>query len=112
MKLLKEYIQAIPKAELHCHLDGSLRISTILELAENQGVRLPANNEKDLADLLCGHDKINNLEEYLQRFEITLSVMQTAASLQLFLPQFDPHSLKIPVGYQYWCRIYHLYRLI
>ena len=82
MKLLKEHIQAIPKAELHCHLDGSLRISTILELAENQGVRLPANNEKDLADLLCGHDKINNLEEYLQRFEITLSVMQTAESLQ------------------------------
>ena len=82
MTLLKEQIQALPKAELHCHLDGSLRISTILELAENQGVKLPVQNESNLADLLFVENKVQNLEEYLQRFEITLSVMQTAESLQ------------------------------
>ncbi len=53
-----------------------------MDLAENQGVSLPAHNEKDLADLLFVRDKVLNLEEYLQRFEITLSVMQTAESLQ------------------------------
>ena len=82
MHVTEELIHKLPKAELHCHLDGSLRISTILDLAENQGVSLPAHNEKDLADLLFVRDKVLNLEEYLQRFEITLSVMQTAESLQ------------------------------
>ena len=82
MHVTEELIHKLPKAELHCHLDGSLRISTILDLAENQGVSLPAHNEKDLADLLIVRDKVRNLEEYLQRFEITLSVMQTAESLQ------------------------------
>ena len=82
MTISKEELQLMPKAELHCHLDGSLRIPTMLELAENQGVSLPANNEKDLSDLLIVQDKVSNLEEYLHRFEITLSVMQTPESLQ------------------------------
>jgi len=33
MKLTSEIIKKLPKAELHCHLDGSLRIDTILNLA-------------------------------------------------------------------------------
>ena len=82
MTISKEKLQRMPKPELHCHLDGSLRISTILELADNQGIKLPAHNEKDLSTLLFIQDKVNNLEEYLQRFEITLSVMQTAESLE------------------------------
>ena len=82
MQVTEELIHKLPKAELHCHLDGSLRISTILDLAENQGVSLPAHNEKDLTALLFVRDEVRNLEEYLQRFEITLSVMQTAESLQ------------------------------
>ena len=80
--MLKEHIYSLPKADLHCHLDGSLRISTILELAKNQGVQLPVQNEKDLEDLLFVKDKVQNLEQYLQRFEITLSVMQTVESTQ------------------------------
>ena len=51
MHVTEELIHKLPKAELHCHLDGSLRISTILDLAENQGVSLPSHNEKDLAEI-------------------------------------------------------------
>ena len=82
MQITEKLIHKLPKAELHCHLDGSIRISTILELAENQGVHLPANNKNDLKDLLIVEEKVQNLEDYLQRFEITLSVMQTAESLE------------------------------
>ena len=81
MKISKELIQALPKAELHCHLDGSLRVSTILDLAEKQKVKLPANNQQNLAKILAVQGTVNNLEEYLERFDITLSVLQTPDSL-------------------------------
>ena len=43
MKFTSEIINKLPKAELHCLLDGSLRIKTIIELAENQGVEFIEN---------------------------------------------------------------------
>ena len=70
MKISKELIQALPKAELHCHLDGSLRVPTILALAEKQKVKLPANNQQDLHNILAIKGKMQNLEEYLEIFEI------------------------------------------
>lgn len=36
-KLSRDAIRTWPKAELHCHLDGSLRLRTLLELARQQG---------------------------------------------------------------------------
>ena len=48
MKFTPEIIKKLPKAELHCHLDGSLRIDTILRLALEQGIELPSNNKSIL----------------------------------------------------------------
>ena len=82
MTISKELIQALPKAELHCHLDGSLRISTILDLAEKQKISLPEDNEVGLKNILIVKDRVESLEEYLKLFKITLSVMQTPESLE------------------------------
>ena len=82
MTISKKLIQALPKAELHCHLDGSLRISTILDLAEKQNISLPADNEVGLKNILIVKDRVESLEEYLKLFKITLSVMQTPESLE------------------------------
>ena len=82
MQITKELIRKLPKAELHCHLDGSLRVSTILELATLQKVQLPADNQEDLHKFLAIKGKMKNLEEYLKIFDITLSVLQTPESLQ------------------------------
>ena len=81
MKITKELIQKLPKAELHCHLDGSLRVSTIIDLASHQKVELPAKNKEDLHNILAIKEKMKNLEEYLEIFDITLSVLQTPESL-------------------------------
>lgn len=81
MKITKELIQKLPKAELHCHLDGSLRVSTIIDLAAHQKVELPAKNQEDLHNILAIKEKMKNLEEYLEIFDITLSVLQTPESL-------------------------------
>jgi adenosine deaminase len=77
-----EVFEALPKTDLHVHLDGSLRLSTILEIAESQGSQLPATDEKGLSEAIgCGKN-FGSLVEYLRGFDITLQVMQTAVSLE------------------------------
>ena len=86
-RLTKEQLKAWPKAELHVHLDGALRPATMIELARAQGIRLPADTPDALAKvMLVRHAK--NLEEYLQKYEITLSVLQTAAALERVAYEF------------------------
>ena len=77
-----EVFRKLPKTDLHVHLDGSLRLTTILELAEEQGVALPATNEEGLRDAIGCGKRCGSLVEYLKGFEITLSVMQTEAALE------------------------------
>lgn len=79
--LSMDLLAKLPKADLHCHLDGSLRPSTILELANEQGVSLPASDEDGLKRALHAGEICESLEDYLEAFRITLSVMQTEASI-------------------------------
>ena len=77
-----EVFRALPKTDLHVHLDGSLRLETILELAKEAKVELPANDLEGLrAAIGCGNN-FGSLVEYLRGFDITLRVMQTEAQLE------------------------------
>jgi adenosine deaminase len=77
-----DVFRALPKTDLHVHLDGSLRLSTILELADAEGVELPAKDEAGLKEAIgCGKN-FGALVEYLRGFDITTKVMQTEASLE------------------------------
>ncbi len=81
VEVTPELLRALPKTDLHCHLDGSLRLSTILELADKQGVKLPADTEEGLAKAIHLGEICDSLEDYLTAFDVTLSVMQTTESL-------------------------------
>jgi adenosine deaminase len=81
MRLSQRIIQRLPKTDIHCHLDGCLRPSTVLDLADAQGVRLPTRDVRRLARLLQAGPRTRNLGDYLRIFDITLSVMQEKEAL-------------------------------
>src|SRR4051795_7213569 len=80
-EVTEELLRALPKTDLHCHLDGSMRLKTILELAEQQKVKLLADTEDGLARAIHMGQVCQSLEDYLVAFDVTLSVLQTADSL-------------------------------
>ncbi len=81
MEVTEELLRALPKTDLHCHLDGSMRLKTILELAEQQKVKLPADTEDGLARAIHMGEVCKSLEDYLVAFDVTLSVLQTEDAL-------------------------------
>ena len=77
-------LKQLPKVELHCHLDGSLRPESILDLALKDKVKLPSLDLDELTSYLKIGKKRGSLVDYIERFDITLSVMQTPESLTRF----------------------------
>jgi adenosine deaminase len=78
--LTRAALARLPKAELHTHLDGCLRPATLLELADAAGVVLPADTPEAVADYMLVRDA-RDLDEYLQRYIVTVSVMRRPAAL-------------------------------
>ncbi len=78
---LQSYIRALPKTDLHVHLDGSLRLPTLIELAREGQVHLPSYTEAGLCDTVF-KSQYRDLPEYLSGFQYTVSVMQTSENLE------------------------------
>jgi adenosine deaminase len=84
MKISREFIRKLPKTDLHVHLDGSLRLETVRELAA-RGVDPgdgPRYSAQEIEQTLVPGRDYGSLAEYLKDFEITLSLMQTPQSLK------------------------------
>ncbi len=80
-KLSREFFHKLPKTDLHVHLDGSLRLETIMDLAKKDKIDLGVENIDELKELI-GPGKVHpSLVEYLKGFEITLKVLQTPHGL-------------------------------
>ncbi|PKQ25918.1 MAG: adenosine deaminase [Actinobacteria bacterium HGW-Actinobacteria-4] len=81
MTLSTADILAMPKIALHDHLDGGLRPQTIIDLAEQAGHSLPATDADALATWFVESADSGSLERYLETFDHTIAVMQTADAL-------------------------------
>jgi adenosine deaminase len=80
-ELTRELIRRAPKVLLHDHLDGGLRPQTVLELAAGAGHALPATDAASLERWFTESADSGSLERYLETFDHTVAVMQTAENL-------------------------------
>lgn len=73
---------ALPKVLLHDHLDGGLRPSTVIELADEVGWTLPSTDVDELQSWFTSGADTDDLMQYLATFEHTCAVMQRADHLE------------------------------
>lgn len=72
----------LPKVELHCHLDGSVRPKTIIELSKTENVKLPSYDIETIKNIMIAPMECTSLNEYLKRFQVPVAVMQSKESLK------------------------------
>ena len=96
--LTSEQLRRLPKAELHCHLDGSVRPETLLELGREYRVAMPRQTTEELRDYMLVSDA-RSLEDYLERFEVTVSVMQTAEAIERIAYELGEDAWKDGIRY-------------
>lgn len=73
---------AFPKVLLHDHLDGGLRPSTLVELADEIGWELPSDDPGELIEHITENVESGDLLRYLSMFDHTLAVMQRADAIE------------------------------
>ena len=78
---LRRLVEAMPKTELHLHLDGSLRIDTALELARTRGVDAPSD-WAGMSAALVGPERTRDQAELLRAFDLPIALMQDAEALE------------------------------
>lgn len=78
---LKNLIKAIPKTDIHLHLDGSVRLETLVDIAKKENIELPSYTVEGLNELVF-KDYYDNLQEYLKTFGYSCAVMQKPEYLE------------------------------
>jgi adenosine deaminase len=79
---LRDWLQAMPKAELHLHLDGSLRPSTALELARERDLPDIPPDEAAMRDRLVAPRRCADQAELLRAFDLPIALLQDASALE------------------------------
>jgi len=80
-EITREFIQTVPKTDLHVHLDGSMRLETLIELAKERNVELPSFTVEGLKELVF-KERYADLGEYLHGFKYLCAVLQDPEALE------------------------------
>ena len=91
--------EKLPKIELHCHLDGSVRPETIIELAKIEGIKLPSYDIETIKNIMIAPMECTSLNEYLEKFEIPVAIMQSKENLKRITYELMEDSAKENIKY-------------
>ncbi|MBC7241359.1 MAG: adenosine deaminase [Anaerolineae bacterium] len=79
---LWETLRLLPKIDLHRHLEGSLRLSTLAEVAQAHGVDLPSYNIEDLRPYVQVTDEEPNFHAFLEKFRFLRQFYSTREAIE------------------------------
>ncbi|MBH5316529.1 adenosine deaminase [Paenibacillus sp. GSMTC-2017] len=82
MEINTNRIQALPKVDLHLHLDGSVKPETLIDIARESGATLPVWEPEKLAPYMKVKGECKSLAEYLDKFHFVGEFLHTATALE------------------------------
>ncbi|WP_114854182.1 adenosine deaminase [Brachybacterium sp. YJGR34] len=88
MSLSPAVLRSLPTVALHDHLDGGLRPATVLELSREQGLTPPGSSAEEVARWFHDAADSGSLPAYLETFERTVALLQTAPALRRVAREF------------------------
>lgn len=74
--------KSLPKIELHCHLDGSLRVDSVIEMAYSSGLELKSYDYENVKKELVVSEECSCLDEYLDKFNLPIKILQSRKNLK------------------------------
>ena len=80
-RALRALIGAMPKAELHLHLDGSLRVETALDIARTRGIDAP-RTYRGMRGILVAPEHVEDQAQLLRAFDLPIALMQDTEALE------------------------------
>jgi adenosine deaminase len=76
-----DLIRRLPKTDLHVHLDGSLRLASLIEMARERRIALPSETETGLRETVF-RERYRDLPQYLEGFRYTVAVLQDKEAVE------------------------------
>lgn len=92
---LHDFIREMPKVELHVHLEGSIRPSTLLTLAERNGVTLPAQNLEGLNEFY----RFTDFDQFIRVYFTISGCLKTVADFDLIAYEFGADMARQRIRY-------------
>jgi adenosine deaminase len=92
---IQRYLEVVPKAELHVHLEGAIRPQTLLTLAQRNGVDLPATNLQELQQWFA----YRNFDHFIEIFFLVSNCLKTAEDYELIAYEFGEEMARQNIRY-------------
>lgn len=82
MKVSGDALRKLPKVDLHCHLDGSIRPQTIFDIMKAAGCKLPCPDPAGIAGFVQVDSTCRSLTDFLNKFEFFYPYLRTPESME------------------------------
>ncbi|WP_446898968.1 adenosine deaminase [Clostridium sp. LBM24168] len=96
---LDKLLLDIPKTDLHCHLDGSIRPSTMIDIAKKDKIKIPTYEINKFKQYTGISGKCSSLKEYLDKFNIPIEIMQNYENIYRITLELLEDSAKLNIKY-------------